>query len=138
MVQSRYYTVFTHDQQPCIAHFPSRLEVTDIGKGREDEGWFVISNAVANSTAYGIRLEWLIEYVPRPDTAWYVQLGRPLVPPDAMTVIQDILSKDKTFMIDVRANIIQKSHKVATLAGVGRHVITSSGATMSMMASQHH
>lgn len=44
----------------------------EIGLSREDMGIFSGVNQQAGSADFIVRLEWLIEYIPNPDYAWYL------------------------------------------------------------------
>lgn len=98
----------------------------EIGLSREDMGIMSGVNQQPGSADFIIRLEWLIEYVPNPDYAWYLQLARPNVPLTAVAHIQDIISASKKFVTDDLEQIEAKSHKIATMAGINKSIVTMS------------
>lgn len=96
----------------------------EIGLSREDMGVMTGVNQQPGTADFIVRLEWLIEYIPNPDYAWYLQLARPNVPITAVAHIQDIISASKKFVSDDLEHIEAKSHKIATMAGINKSIVT--------------
>lgn len=95
----------------------------------------MIQNA-SPKTKYTITVEWLIEYIPKAAYKWMLQTGRPSVPYDALAFVQDLISTNKKFVVDTRKMMDARSHKLANLGRVNRHLLSHSGAPASMSATQ--